>query len=86
MKKWVVIVLTTITCLAGIYGVVLGVFHIKIEEKSERELWRITDFIIQQAVATNEQFIFSGRKADRSIDCDCVYATNKLTGEIIWST
>jgi outer membrane protein assembly factor BamB len=86
MKKWVVIILTAMFCLVVTYGIVIGVFYFKTNEKSERELWRSTDYIVQQAVATNDQFIFSGRKADRSIDCDCIYATNKLTGKIIWST
>jgi outer membrane protein assembly factor BamB len=86
MKKWVVIIFKAISCLAAMWGIVQGYFYLRINEKSERELWRITDYIVTQAVAINDQFIFSGIKADRSIDCDCVYAANISTGETIWST
>ena len=86
MKKWVVIFLTAATCIAAIYGIMLGIFYLKIIEKSERELWRITDYSVFQPVVVNDLFIFSGHKADRSINCDCVYAANKSTGEIVWST
>lgn len=86
MKKWVVIFLTAATCIAAIYGIMLGIFYLKIIEKSERELWRITDYSVGKAVVVNNLFIFDGYKADRSIDCDCVYAANKSTGEIVWST
>ena len=51
----------------------LGIFYLKIIEKSERELWRITDYSVLQPVVVNDLFIFSGHKADRSINCDCVY-------------
>jgi len=86
MKKWLVIILKTAACIAAVYGIMLGVFYLKIKEKSERELWRITDYSISQPVAVNGLFIFSGHKADRSIDCNCVYAANKSTGEVVWST
>ncbi len=86
MKKCVVIVLTAILYLVAMFGIVLGYFYFKINEQSEHELWRITDYSIQQVAATNDHFIFSGLKVNRSIDCNCVYAGNKLTGEITWST
>jgi outer membrane protein assembly factor BamB len=85
MKKWVLIILRAIICIIAVYGIMLGIFYLKIKEKSERELWRITDYSVSQPVAVNDLFIFSGHKADRSIDCGCIYAANKSTGEIVWS-
>lgn len=85
-KRWILSVLIATALAVTLLGILIGISTLNATEKSERELWRITDYSILQSVVTNDQFIFSGHKTDRSIDCDCVYAVNKSTGEITWST
>lgn len=86
MKKWVGIILKIVAFVGAIYGVVLGIFYLKTTIPSDRELWRITDYTVSDPIVVNNSLIFSGYKADHSGDCYCLYAVDKSTREIIWST
>ncbi|HSO12559.1 MAG TPA: hypothetical protein VLT51_09305, partial [Anaerolineales bacterium] len=86
MKKWIARILKTIVVISTIYGIVLGVFYFKTMMPSDRELWEIREYSISEPIVVNDLFIFRGYKEDRSIDCYCLYAVNKSTGEIVWST
>lgn len=68
------------------YGVFSGITYLMLTVPSDRELWRITDYDVSEPMAINDLFIFHGYKKDRSIDCHCLYAVDKSTGKIIWST
>lgn len=68
------------------YGIFFALSYLLITLPSNRELWRITDYRISEPMVINDLFIFHGYKEDRSIDCYCLYAVNKSTGEFVWST
>ncbi|MBK9925357.1 MAG: PQQ-binding-like beta-propeller repeat protein [Anaerolineales bacterium] len=68
------------------YGVFSGITYLILTTSSDRELWRITDYDVSEPAVINDLFIFHGYKEDRSIDCYCLYAVDKSTGKIIWST
>lgn len=86
MKKWVGRILKIIALMTTIYGVMFGIFYLKTTAPSERELWKNTDYTVSRPIVVNDLFIFRGSKKERSIDCYCLYAVNKSTGEIVWST
>lgn len=86
MKKWFAISLATIFIFAVFYGIYIYYSYSRAMTKSERELWRITEYTVSDPVIVNDLFIFNGSKVGSSTDCFCLYAVNKLTGEIIWTT
>src|SRR6266508_2578260 len=86
MKKWVVIILKIVSVMVAIYSVMLAIFYFKITIPSEREIWRITEYSVSVPSVVNDLLIFHGYRKDRSVDCYCLYAVDKSTEEIIWST
>jgi outer membrane protein assembly factor BamB len=79
-------VLKIIAFILLVSGILFGITHIMLITPSDRELWRITDYDISRPVVVNDLFIFHGYREDRSVDCHCLYAVNKSTGEMAWST
>ncbi len=79
-------ILKTVVFALFAYGAFFGITYFLLKIPSDRELWRITDYSVSEPIVVNDLFIFHGYKEDRSIDCYCLYAVNKSTGEIVWST
>ena len=83
MKKWqktlLVIAIISIT-----YGSIASIFYLKINNPTVREKWRLTEHSVFNSVSVNDLLIFDS--PNFSLDCDCIYAINQITGDVQWDT
>ena len=86
MKKFAIVIIMVIALAALVCIIAWGTFQSKVTMPSAREQWRITNISVDHPIVVNNLVLFDGEEKDRSVDCDCVYAINRTTGKLIWST
>ncbi len=87
MKKSFKTVLGFIVLAIFLWCAVLGTAYFLLTKRSERELWRITEYrVTGQILTAGDTLLFEGYKKDDSTDCVCVYAVDKNKGTSLWNT
>jgi outer membrane protein assembly factor BamB len=85
MKKWGAILVLTPVLIAIFLGGLFGVNSLRVNKVSEREQWRTAEYTVSDLLVVNDMLILHDSRPDSPDECDCLYALNKLTGEILWS-
>jgi outer membrane protein assembly factor BamB len=86
MKKRLRTILKIIATITIICCIVFSVSYLKITIPSERELWRIADNNLSDPILLNDFLLFKGGKGKHPSICEYIYAVNKNTGEVAWSS
>ena len=87
MKKTFKIILGIITTVIVACFLTSMFISARLREMSKHEIWRTMDYSrIDNLTVADNLLLFEGYKKDESIDCHCVYAVDKTTGQLIWST
>ena len=80
-KVWLWLVATAFLVVCAV-----GLIYSNNHNATKNELWRLTDLDkIVFLTSSNDAIVFEGRNFDEW-NCLCVYAADKATGNILWST
>jgi len=86
MKKRLKILLKTTATIVIVCCVAFGVICFKVTIPSDRELWRIQDNNLEDPIVVNDFLLFKGDKGEFPSSCEYIYAIDKNTGDVVWSS